>query len=74
MIAANEKWFIHSRVFKDYLGQGSASLFCKRPDSKYFRICGPNGLYSKNVAIESRKINELECDQEKLYLKTQRQI
>jgi hypothetical protein len=25
------------------IGQGSANIFCKGPNSKYFRLCGPRG-------------------------------
>jgi hypothetical protein len=27
----------------DSLIQGSANIFCKGPNSKYFRLCGPRG-------------------------------
>ena len=30
---------------------GSASFFCKGPDSKYFRFCGPHGLYLSCSAL-----------------------
>jgi hypothetical protein len=27
----------------DYVDHGSANIFCKGPNSKYFRLCGPRG-------------------------------
>lgn len=33
------------------LHQGLSKFFCKRPESKYIRYCGPYGLYHNYVAI-----------------------
>ena len=73
-IIANQKLFIHNRVFKDYFWARGQQAFSIKSQTKYFRICGPNDLYSTNVAVDSRYTNKLDCDQEKLYLRTQRWI
>lgn len=73
-IIANQKLFIHNRIFKDYFWARGQQAFSIKSQTKYFRICGPNDLYSTNVAVDSRYTNKLDCDQEKLYLRTQRWI
>ena len=73
-IIANQKLFIHNRVFKDYFWARGQQAFSIKSQTKYFRICGPNDLYSTNVAVDSRYTNKLDCDQEKVYLRTQRWI
>ena len=37
------------------IGQGSATLFCKGPDGKYFRLRGPYGLCCSYFAVVAQK-------------------
>ena len=72
----------HPCLGLDYysLPQGLANFFCKGPESKYLRRCGPYNLLQPSVlplfgrrAIDSAWINEHEGISVKLYLQNQAQ-
>lgn len=47
----------------DGLCQRSASFFCPRPDSQYFRLCGPAGKTRAVVPLLTEKMKPLQTDE-----------